>query len=192
MCKIDDFLMFEILLELLACTCTQSFIILDAPSCRLCVCSSDNASTSYHSFGRFVRLFPCAILAFIIEYFLLCSLLRLQNRRIHKADKSGDFGKRRPFALKHIDSQPLDMRAVQILVRHKQYFAISQTVFYVIGSIFSPDFKPEDLLDFRNFVVFRDFFERFSARIHHFTLHRINANKVAVFATKTRYNTSLC
>ena len=147
---------------------------------RLCVCSG------------FIRLFPCAILAFIVEYFFLHPLLRLQNRRIHKANKSGDFGKRRPFALKHIDSQPLDMRAVQILVRHKQYFAISQTVFYIIRSIFAPDFKPEDLLDFRNFVVFRDFFQRFPARIHHFTFHRIHTNKVAVFATKTRYNSCLC
>jgi len=74
--------------------------------------------------------------------------------------------------MKEVDTETLDMRAIQILVGHKQYFAISQTVFYIIRSIFAPDFKPEDLLDFRNFVVFRDFFEGFPACIHHFAFHR--------------------
>ena len=117
MCKIHDFLMFKILLEFLACTCSQTFIIFCSPPWWLCVC---RCRYTHRSPSRwFGRLFPCTILAFVIEYFFLCSLFRLQNGRIHKTNKSRNLCKWSPFILKQVDSQPFNMRTIQILVRHE-------------------------------------------------------------------------
>ena len=140
----------------------------------------------------FAPFFPRAIFTFIVEHFLLSPLLRLQNRCIHKAHKPRKFCKRRPLALKHIDTETLDMRTVQILIRHKQHLAISKTIFYVIWCIFAPDFEPENLLDFGDFIVFSNFLHGFATRIHHLTFHRIHADEIAVFATKTRNDSRLC
>ena len=192
MCEVHDFLVLEILLEFLACARSQTFIIFDIPSGRRRVCRH-RYTCCCSAFGRtFAPFFPRTIFAFIVEHFLLSPLLRLQNRCIHKPNKSRKFCKRRPLALKHIDTETLDMRTVQILIRHKEHLSISKTIFHVVRCVFAPDLQPENLLDFGDFIIIRDFLHRFTARVHHFAFHRIDANEVAVFATKTRNDSRLC
>ena len=119
--EIHDFLVGEIFLEFYRGRSTQPFKILDFPAPR-----SISSYTSHICGWCNGTHFPCEILPFVVKQKRFAALGRTQNGCIHEGNEPRDADERRPFTMKQIDTESLDMRTIQILVRHYHDFAVSQ------------------------------------------------------------------
>ena len=173
-----NFLLLEILLELLAGTCPQPLIILDIPGLQCSVLFLR---------GRRKRALPLLVLAVIVEQSRLTGTATtatttsgFQDGRIHKPDKSRNMGKGCPFGLEQVDTEPFNMRPVQILVGHEEDFPVTQFGCDKFRRVFATRLKSHNLLDFGNLMVLGDTFCGLAAHIEHFALHRVDADEIAV------------
>ena len=96
-----------------------------------------------------------------------------------------------PLALKQVDAEALDVRPVQILVRHEQHLAVSQPLGHVFRRVVAPVLQSQDALDFRDFRVFRNALDRLAAHVHELALDGIHADRVAVLLAQARHNARL-
>ena len=172
--KTDELLFLKIFAKFFSSAGSQTFIIFNFPTLG------------------FIIFLPGFIFTFIIEDQFLSTLARFQNWSIHESDKVGNFRQARPFRLEQVDTESLDVAAIQILVSHKENTTISQALCDIgCTVIFLSSFKTKNFLDFGNLFILGNLFYLLTAHIENLTLHRINANSVSIFGGKPRNNSSL-
>ena len=169
----DNLLVLKVLLELGAGTRTQPLVVLDLPS------SSRTA------------LLPRVVLAVVVEQLLDPTLLRLEDGRVHEPHEPRDPRQRAPHRLEHIDAQPLDVTAVQILIRHEQDLAVPQVLAHIILGILLVRLQTEDALNLDDLLVLHHLLRHLATNIKDLSTHRVNPNRVAVLGGQPGDNSCL-
>ena len=155
----------EILLCLVACRCTQSLVILHAPT------------------ARGIRLLPLFVFVLRIERLDLLCFRSLDDRRRHVRKESRDCQQSMPQLVKQINQQSANMGAVVILVGHDEDTTVPQGLHVCV---FLATFQPNDLFQVCNFFCLFHFANRRVFYVQQLTLQWEYAVILALVLRQTR------